>query len=122
MGLLVGIVSSGGVTNFLPAVVKTLGYNDVHTLLLTSPPYVLCVITSSLNAWHADRTGERFWHITLSLCVALIGFIIAAATTAIGPRYFAIVIMVSWRDMVFRSLIDANALLGRSLEYTAALS
>ncbi|KAI3326117.1 MFS general substrate transporter [Xylariaceae sp. AK1471] len=94
MGLLIGIVSSGGVTNFLPAVVKTLGYNDVHTLLLTSPPYVLCVITSSLNAWHADRTGERFWHITLSLCVALIGFIIAAATTATGPRYFAIVIMV----------------------------
>ncbi|KAI8629922.1 major facilitator superfamily domain-containing protein [Xylariaceae sp. FL1651] len=92
--LLLGIVSSGGVTNFLPAVVKTLGYNDVNTLLLTSPPYILCVITSSLNAWHADRTGERFWHITLSLCVALIGFIIAATTTAIGPRYFAIIIMI----------------------------
>ncbi|KAI1187355.1 major facilitator superfamily domain-containing protein [Nemania serpens] len=92
--LLIGIVSSGGVTNFLPAVVKTLGYNSVQTLLLTSPPYVLCVITSSLNAWHADRTGERFWHITLSLCVALVGFIIAAATTATGPRYFAIIIMV----------------------------
>ncbi|KAI1419390.1 major facilitator superfamily domain-containing protein [Xylaria sp. FL1777] len=92
--LLLGIVSSGGVTNFLPAVVKTLGYNNINTLLLTSPPYVLCVITSSLNAWHADRTGERFWHITLSLCVALVGFIIAATTSSIGPRYFSIVIMV----------------------------
>ncbi|GAP84519.1 putative pantothenate transporter liz1 [Rosellinia necatrix] len=92
--LLVGIVSSGGVTNFLPAVVQTLGYGKVETLLLTSPPYVLCVVTSSLNAWHADRTGERFWHITLSLCVALVGFIIAATTTGIGPRYFAIIIMV----------------------------
>ncbi|KAI0394279.1 MFS general substrate transporter [Xylariaceae sp. FL0594] len=94
LGLLVGIVSSGGVTNFLPAVVKTLGYDSVKTLLLTSPPYVLCVITSSLNAWHADKTGERFWHITCPLLVALAGFIIAAATTAIGPRYFAIIIMV----------------------------
>ncbi|KAI1811403.1 major facilitator superfamily domain-containing protein [Poronia punctata] len=94
LGLLTGIVSSGGVTNFLPAVVKTLGYGNVETLLLTSPPYVLCVITSSLNAWHADRTGERFWHITGSLLVALVGFIIAATTTAIGPRYFAMVIMV----------------------------
>ncbi|TGJ87002.1 hypothetical protein E0Z10_g1753 [Xylaria hypoxylon] len=92
--LLVGIVSSGGVSNFLPAVVKTLGYDSVKTLLLTSPPYVLAVITSALNAWHADRTGERFWHITLSLCFALIGFIIAATTTAIGPRYFAIMIMI----------------------------
>ncbi|KAI2623781.1 major facilitator superfamily domain-containing protein [Xylaria nigripes] len=92
--LLVGIVSSAGVTNFLPSVVATLGYNDVITLLLTSPPYILCVFTAALNAWHADRTGERFWHITLSLCVALAGFIIAAATTATGPRYFAIIIMV----------------------------
>lgn len=92
--LLLGIVSAGGVTNFLPAVVKTLGYGSVETLLLTSPPYVLCVFTSSLNAWHADKTGERFWHITLSLCVALVGFIIAATTSGIGPRYFAIIIMV----------------------------
>ncbi|KAI0521788.1 major facilitator superfamily domain-containing protein [Xylaria bambusicola] len=92
--LLLGIVSSGGVTNFLPAVVKTLGYPPVETLLLTSPPYVLCVVTSSLNAWHADRTGERFWHITGSLCVALVGFIIAATTSGIGPRYFAIIIMI----------------------------
>ncbi|KAI1822178.1 major facilitator superfamily domain-containing protein [Xylaria intraflava] len=92
--LLCGIVSSGGVTNFLPSVVATLNYGNIETLLLTSPPYVLCVITSALNAWHADRTGERFWHITLSLCVALAGFIIAAATTATGPRYFAILIMV----------------------------
>ncbi|KAI1270191.1 MFS general substrate transporter [Xylariaceae sp. FL1019] len=92
--ILTGIVSSGGVTNFLPAVVKTLGYNNVNTQLLTSPPYVLCVITTSLNAWHADRTGERFWHITGSLLVALVGFIVAATTTSIGPRYFAIIIMI----------------------------
>ncbi|KAI0156943.1 MFS general substrate transporter [Xylariaceae sp. FL1272] len=94
MIILTGIVSSGGVTNFLPAVVKTLGYNNVNTQLLTSPPYVLCVITTSLNAWHADKTGERFWHITGSLLVALVGFIVAATTTSIGPRYFAIIIMV----------------------------
>ncbi|KAI1332832.1 MFS general substrate transporter [Xylariaceae sp. FL0255] len=92
--LLIGIVSSGGVTNFLPTVVKTLGYNDVDTLLLTSPPYILAVIVAAFNGWHADKTGERFWHITCSLVVALVGFIIAAATTSIGPRYFAIIIMV----------------------------
>lgn len=100
--MLIGIVSSGGVTNFLPAVVKTLGYGNVETLLLTSPPYILCVITSSLNAWHADKTGERFWHITGSLCVALVGFIIAATTSSIGPRYFAIIIMVSSQAPAFQ--------------------
>ncbi|KAI5860084.1 major facilitator superfamily domain-containing protein [Durotheca rogersii] len=92
--LLFGIVASGSVTNFFPAVVKTLGYSNVITLLLTCPPYVLCVITTFANAWHADRTGERYWHITLSLFVALAAFIIAAASTGLAPRYLAMMLMV----------------------------
>ncbi|KAI1250558.1 hypothetical protein MGN70_007615 [Eutypa lata] len=92
--LLLGIVSSGSVTNFFPAVVKTLGYDDVTSLLLTSPPYVLTVITSIINAWHADRTGERYWHITVPLWVSVAAFIISATTTGFGPRYFSMLIMV----------------------------
>ncbi|KAI0838789.1 major facilitator superfamily domain-containing protein [Hypoxylon sp. FL0890] len=92
--LLFGIVASGSVTNFFPAVVKTLGYSNVITLLLTCPPYVLCVICTWINAWHADRTGERYWHIVLSLVVALAAFILAAATTGVAPRYVAMMLMV----------------------------
>ncbi|KAI1140237.1 major facilitator superfamily domain-containing protein [Hypoxylon sp. FL0543] len=92
--LLFGIVASGSVTNFFPAVVKTLGYNNVVTLLLTCPPYVLCVICTWINAWHADRTGERYWHVVLSLVVALAAFILAAATTGLAPRYVAMMLMV----------------------------
>ena len=93
MILLFGFVASGTVTNLFPTVVKTLGYSDVISLLLTVPPYMLAVITSFLNAWHADRTGERYFHITLPLYFAVIAFIIAATTTAIGPRYFAMMLM-----------------------------
>ncbi|KAI6090565.1 major facilitator superfamily domain-containing protein [Hypoxylon rubiginosum] len=92
--LLFGIVASGSVTNFFPAVVKTLGYNNVNTLLLTCPPYVLTVICTFINAWHADRTGERYWHIMLSLVVAMAAFILAAATTSLAPRYVAMMLMV----------------------------
>ncbi|KAF2124736.1 pantothenate transporter liz1 [Dothidotthia symphoricarpi CBS 119687] len=92
--LLLSIVSSASVTNFFPTVVKTLGYDNIHTLLLTAPPYVLAVITTYINAWHADRTGERFFHIVLPLCVGVASFIIAAATTSIGPRYFAMMLMI----------------------------
>jgi len=88
------IVASGTVTNFFPTVVATLGYGNIVSLLLTAPPYVLCVITAFLNAWHADRTGERYFHITLPLWVCVAAFIIAAATTATGPRYFAMMLMV----------------------------
>jgi len=94
MVMLFGIVAAGSVTNFFPTVVATLGYGNIDSLLLTAPPYVLAVITATLNAWHADKTGERYFHVVLPLCVAMVAFIIAAATTATGPRYFAMMIMV----------------------------
>jgi hypothetical protein len=92
--LLLSIVSSASVTNFFPTVVKTLGYGNVETLLLTAPPYVLAVITTYLNAWHADRTGERFFHITIPLCVGVFAFILAAATHSVAPRYVVSIIPI----------------------------
>lgn len=94
MVMLFCIVASGSVTNFFPTVVQTLGYGDIESLLLTAPPYVLCVLTAFFNAWHADRTGERYFHVTLPLYVAVAAFIIAAATTATAPRYLAMMLMV----------------------------
>lgn len=92
--LMLSIVSSASVTNFFPTVVKTLGYGNIRTLLLTAPPYVLAVITTYANAWHADRTGERFLHIVLPLCVGVAAFILCAATSSTAPRYFAMMLMV----------------------------
>jgi len=93
MVILFCFVASGTVTNLFPTVVSTLGYSSVISLLLTVPPYVLAVMTTFLNAWHADRTGERYWHITGPLYFAVIAFIIAATTTTVGPRYFAMMLM-----------------------------
>lgn len=94
MVLLFCIVASGTVTNFFPTVVATLKFNPVQTLLLTAPPYVLCVITSFCNAWHADRTGERYWHIILPLMVNMVANIIAVSTTSLAPRYLSMMLMV----------------------------
>lgn len=95
MVMLFCIVASGSVTNFFPTVVRTLGYNDVVTLLLTAPPYVLAVIVTYINALHADRTGERYLHIALPLCVAVAAFILAVTTSSLAPRYVAMMLMVS---------------------------
>ncbi|CCX11561.1 major facilitator superfamily domain-containing protein [Pyronema domesticum] len=92
--ILFGEVSSGSVTNFFPTVVLTLGYNPIISLLLTAPPYVVAVITTFLNSYHADKTGERYYHVTLPLWVSIAAFILAAATTATGPRYLAMMLMV----------------------------
>ncbi|OAQ90426.1 MFS transporter [Purpureocillium lilacinum] len=92
--LLFGNISAASITNFFPTVVATLKYSNVITLLLTAPPYCLGVITTFANAWHADRTGERFYHITLPLCLAMVTFIIAAATTNTAARYTAMMLMI----------------------------
>lgn len=72
----------------------TLGYSKIVSLCLTAPPYCLAVITAFLNALHADRTGERFFHITIPLLFAVAAFILAAATTSTAPRYVAMMLMV----------------------------
>lgn len=115
--LLLANVSSASVTNFFPTVVKTLGYDNVKTLLLTAPPYVLAVITTYLNAWHADRTGERFLHIVLPLTVAVAAFILAAATHAVAPRYVAMMLMVPG---VYTGYVVALAWISNSLPRPAA--
>ena len=88
------IVSSASVTNFFPTVVQTLHYPKIETLLLTAPPYILAVICAFSNAWHAGRTNERYFHITLPLYISVAAFIIAAATTKTAPRYLSMMLMV----------------------------
>lgn len=87
------IVSSASVINLFPTVVKTLNYGNIETLLLTAPPYCLAVICAFANAWHADRTGERYFHVTIPLYVSVAAFIIAAATTSTAPRYLSMMLM-----------------------------
>jgi hypothetical protein len=94
MLMILCIVSSASVTNFFPTVVETLNYNKITTLLLTAPPYCLAVICAFANAWHADRTGERYFHVTLPLYISVAAFIIAAATTGVAPRYVSMMLMV----------------------------
>jgi Major Facilitator Superfamily len=89
-----GFTSSGTVTTFFPTVVKGLGYGDVTTLLLTAPPYVIAVGAVLTNAWHADRSRERYLHVALPPVIGVISFIIAATTTKFAPRYLAMCLMV----------------------------
>lgn len=82
-------------SNFFPAVVKTLGFSTVNTLLLTVPPYMLGLVVSIANNWSADRFQNSSFHAIWPMVVAIIGFVVAAATLNIGARYFAMVLMVA---------------------------
>ncbi|KAJ4333503.1 hypothetical protein N0V95_009405 [Ascochyta clinopodiicola] len=87
-------LSANSFKNFLPTVVKTLGFNRTVTLVLTCPPYLLAVFISVAVSWSSGRFNERTWHISISKAVAILGFIIGTVTLNVGARYFAMVLFV----------------------------
>ncbi|EJD08021.1 MFS general substrate transporter [Fomitiporia mediterranea MF3/22] len=93
MSMLLGL----SFANFFPT------YNTTITLLLaayviylpTAPPWVWAAIVCCVNALHADRTGERFFHTCFSWWGVIIGYIIALSTFSVGGRYVALFLMAS---------------------------
>ncbi|KAJ7183630.1 major facilitator superfamily domain-containing protein [Mycena filopes] len=83
----------GSYGQFFPTLAATLGFSTTVTLLLAAAPYVLAGFLCCANAWHADISGERFWHIAVWQGLMIIGFIIALSTMSIPPRYFAMFLM-----------------------------
>lgn len=64
-----------------------LGKDNIDTLLLTTPPYLIGTVLVLINAWHADKTGERYLHLCLPPIVAIATFILAIAATNFAARY-----------------------------------
>ncbi|OAA55752.1 Major facilitator superfamily domain, general substrate transporter [Cordyceps fumosorosea ARSEF 2679] len=82
-------LATNGFKNFFPTIVNTLGFSPKMTLLLTCPPYLIAGILSVAWARSSGRLNERTGHITASKAVAVLGFVLACATTNLGARYFA---------------------------------
>ncbi|KAI1134743.1 major facilitator superfamily domain-containing protein [Hypoxylon sp. FL0543] len=80
---------------FFPTLTGTLGFDYVPTLLMSAPPWVFSCIVSLVNAWHADRTQEKFWHITGPIIGGIVGFIISMSTLNVAARYVALFLQAS---------------------------
>ncbi|KPM35960.1 hypothetical protein AK830_g10609 [Neonectria ditissima] len=80
---------------FFPTLTGTLGFGYVPTLLMSSPPWVFSCIVSVINAWHSDKTQEKFWHITGPIFVGMAGFIISMSTLNVAARYVALFLQAS---------------------------
>ncbi|KAL4791221.1 major facilitator superfamily domain-containing protein [Aspergillus venezuelensis] len=78
---------------FFPTITESLGYGTTTTLLLTAPPWILSVLIALPNAWHADRTGERFFHYLCPALACIVGYIIAMTTRSTAPRYVSMFLM-----------------------------
>ncbi|GJJ12926.1 hypothetical protein Clacol_007173 [Clathrus columnatus] len=81
--------------NFFPTLAATLGFNTTNTLLIAAPPWIFASVVCCVNALHADRTGERFFHIAGWWWVVIIGYIIGLSTLVVGGRYVSMFLMAS---------------------------
>ncbi|KXH65608.1 major facilitator superfamily transporter [Colletotrichum salicis] len=82
-------LSCHGLNSFFPTIVQgsRLGSNTT-TLMLTAPPYLLAAVVALCVAVSSDRRADRGLHIVGTVCVAMLGFVISAATTDRPARYF----------------------------------
>ncbi|KAI6017152.1 hypothetical protein EDC04DRAFT_2608106 [Pisolithus marmoratus] len=93
---------------FFPTLIATLGYSTTVTFVMAafvlffcyhngkcpecfddSAPWILSVIVGVVNAWHSDRTSERFFHLIICWWTSIIGFIISLSTMETTARYFS---------------------------------
>ncbi|CAG9953106.1 unnamed protein product [Clonostachys rosea f. rosea IK726] len=87
-------LSANGFKNFLPTVMKSLGYNTTITLVLTCPPYIFAGFCSVAVAWSSGRNNERTWHTTISKLIAIVGFVLSCATLNVPARFIGIMLFV----------------------------
>ncbi|KAF2464773.1 permease of the major facilitator superfamily [Lindgomyces ingoldianus] len=88
-----GITGAAGFQNFFPTLTKTLGYNEIISLLLVAPPYVFMVFYSYAHCYTSDYIGNRFWFLAYPVFFSIAGFIIFMTTNSFGPRYFSFFLM-----------------------------
>ncbi|KAH7129580.1 major facilitator superfamily domain-containing protein [Dactylonectria estremocensis] len=78
---------------FFPTIVGTLGYGKIVTLWLTAPAWFATFLVSICVTLSSARTNDRSIHIICLILVAAVGNAIAAGTTVVGARFFAMFLM-----------------------------
>ncbi|KAK0468250.1 MFS general substrate transporter [Desarmillaria tabescens] len=75
---------------YFPTLMSTLGYSTMITLLLCVPPWVFATVVAVGVSRHSDHTAERFWHLSGSFLVGILGFLLAMSTMNVGARYISL--------------------------------
>ena len=73
---------------FFPTIVQTLEYDNIKTLLITAPVWIVTFLVSLLVTWSSGKTDDRSLHIIGLMLVSVVGCVIVTATTSIGAKFF----------------------------------
>ncbi|KAJ7591113.1 major facilitator superfamily domain-containing protein [Mycena floridula] len=75
---------------YFPSILLRLGFSSTNTLLLCVPPWIFSALVAIALSRHSDHTGERFWHMTGSLGVGVLGFFLAMSTMNVAVSYVSL--------------------------------
>lgn len=96
---------------FAPGIIKTYGYDNIQTQLLSAPPWASACVVSMIVAYFSDKTQHRFGFTILGSFVSIIGFSILVAifnnhdfqygglVMVISGAYIALPIVICWFNM-----------------------
>ncbi|KAK5094662.1 hypothetical protein LTS08_008518 [Lithohypha guttulata] len=82
-------ISLYGLTTFLPAIVRGLGYTSVMANLMTVPIYICALIFFLILAYFSDRSGVRGPFLLGGLTCLIIGYAILISVDNLKVRFFA---------------------------------
>lgn len=110
-----------GFNSFFPTVVQSLGFNSTITLVLTCPPYLTAGAVAITLGWSSGRANERTWHISASMAIAIVGFVISCITLNVAARYVS-TFLFTWGAYGANSIILGwvSATCGQTQEKKAA--
>ncbi|KAK9785531.1 putative Major facilitator superfamily domain-containing protein [Seiridium cardinale] len=78
---------------FFPTIVKTLGYGNIETLLITAPVWIGTFLVSLVVTYTSGKYRDRSIHIICLMLVSVVGNIIVVSSLNTGVRFFAMFLM-----------------------------
>jgi MFS transporter, ACS family, tartrate transporter len=85
LGIAYVAVGAGGygMRIWLPQIVQSMGFSNLLNSMIVSPlPYLLAVAAMIWWGHSSDKSGERIWHVVLPVLLAVLGFVIGAASSS----------------------------------------
>ncbi|KAL4816236.1 major facilitator superfamily domain-containing protein [Aspergillus spinulosporus] len=114
-------LSACSFNNFFPTVIGSLGFNSTITLALTCPPYLVSGAVGVIVGITSGKWNERTWHITVTMGIAVIAFIVSCATMNTAARYLCCFLFTSGAYAVNSVILGwVSATLGQTAEKKAA--
>lgn len=80
---------------YIVQIMATFGFGETETYLLQAPPYIVAFISCCVVSWSSGRMLEYFWHMAISMLVALAGTVVLISTLQQAARYFSLFLLCS---------------------------